>query len=90
MREIQKTHQGPVILELNLKFLKELRLRKKVVIYTQVLKYEGKIGSMKQWIENDQEEICAEMTMVFGLFDLNQRRLIPPTPEWLKGVGLGN
>lgn len=88
MSDIQKSKQGPVILELNLKFLKELRLRKKVVIYTQVLKYEEKIGTMKQWIENDKKEICAEMTMIFGLFDLAERRLILPTPAWLKSIGL--
>jgi len=33
-------------------------------------------------------EICCEATFIGGLFDLGQRKLIPPTPEWLASLGM--
>jgi thioesterase-3 len=78
---------GPTILEINLKFLKELRVRDEVEIETQVISYTGKIGKLQQKMLINNEVYClAEFTI--GLFDLNTRKLILPTKEWLTAVGI--
>ncbi len=87
LKEIQKLNKGPVILEVAVKFLKELKLREKVKIMTEILEYSSKVGKLKQWIEKENGEVACEAVFVFSLFDLLERKLISPTPEWLKGIG---
>lgn len=84
--KIRKSGQGPIILEINLKFLKELRLRENIIIHTQSLGYQGKIGKLKQWITDSKGNICSEVEMVLGLFDTIERKLIEPTEDWLNAV----
>jgi thioesterase-3 len=88
LKAIQKSGMGPVILEYNMKFKKELKLRQTVTIETELVNYEDKIGVLKQHILNDKNEVCFEGTMTFGLFDTKERKLILPTPEWLHAVGV--
>jgi len=86
--EVQKLQQGPVILEVNLKFLKEMHLREQITITTELLGYKGKIGQLKQQMVRDDGSIGAEAVFTFGLFDLKARKLIEPTPEWKQAVGI--
>jgi acyl-CoA thioesterase FadM len=37
---------------------------------------------------NDKNEVCAELVVVFGLFDLKTRKLIAPSDDWKKAIGL--
>lgn len=78
---------GPVVLEFNLQFLKELRLREEVVIQSQLLGYDKKIGRMRQDIINEQGEFCCKAQMTFGLMCFETRKLILPTAEWLAAIG---
>ena len=78
---------GPVILEVNIKFRKELKLREKVTIQTQCTKHEGKIGYIEQKIINEKGESSATALFTYALFDLQSRKIIDPTPEWLKAIG---
>lgn len=87
LRKIQETGVGPTILEINLKFLKELRLREEVIIQTQLISYKEKIGTLSQKIVR-VDEVCCEAIIVMGLFSLKERKLILPTPEWLNAVGI--
>lgn len=88
MEDILRTKQGPVVLEANVKFLKELRLGDTVSVTTEILSYEGKIGKMLQKMIREDGKVASEAIFVFGLFDLAARKLIDPTPEWKKAVGL--
>jgi thioesterase III len=83
LAQIKSSGLGPVILEINIKFLKELRLREHIVIHSQTLGYKGKIGKIKQWITDSKGNICSEVEMTLGLFDTHKRQLVEPTPEWL-------
>lgn len=87
MKKIQETKQGPTILELKLQFLKELRLREQITIETQMISYEKKVGVISQKMVRDQE-VCCVAEFVIGLFDLKERKLILPTPDWLKAIGM--
>lgn len=85
---VQKSQIGPTLLEVNLRFMKEIKLRDRVVIKTQSISYEGKISKIRQWIEKDGVN-CCEALFTIALFDLKQRKLVPPTPEWLRAIGRG-
>lgn len=87
LKKIQETGIGPTILEIKLVFIKELRLREEIVIETQLVSYEKKIGQLSQKMIREGV-VCCEAELTIGLFDLSTRKLILPTPEWLHAVGL--
>lgn len=86
LKEIHKTGLGPVILEIKLCFLKELLLRDEVVIETSVISYDRKIGRLMQKMLRNGE-VCSTAEIKIGLFSLKERKLVTPTPEWLKAIG---
>ena len=86
--EVVRRRIGPTILEINLKFQRELRNRQPIVIRTWMESYTGKIGKVAQQIVDAEGNLCCEALFTIGLFDLAARKLIPPTPEWIKGLGL--
>jgi thioesterase-3 len=84
---IRETGLGPTILEINIKFMKKLRLREEIIIESQMISYEGKIGKLIQKILRNGETCCiTEFTI--ALFSVKERKLVLPIPEWLKAVGL--
>ncbi|HVY54051.1 MAG TPA: acyl-CoA thioesterase [Gammaproteobacteria bacterium] len=87
LKKIQETGIGPTILEIKLAFLRELRVREMITIETQLISYEKKIGKLAQKMVRDGE-VCCTAELTIGLFDLNQRKLIMPTEEWLKAIGV--
>lgn len=88
LEEIKRLQVGPTILEINLRFRRELRNRQRITIKSWPESYVGKIGVLEQQMLGENSEVCCEATFSIGLFDLQTRRLIPPTPEWLRAVGL--
>lgn len=87
-KDIQKLHQGPVILDVHLQFLQEVKLRESITITTELIGYKGKVGQLKQKMIKENGAVASEAVFTFGLFDLNTRKLIDPTPEWKKAVGV--
>jgi acyl-CoA thioester hydrolase len=90
MDTISKKRMGPTILGVEMKFLRELAPREPVVIRTELLSYERKVGRMRQAMIKSNGELACEATFTFGLFDIDKRKLIEPTPEWAHAVGLRN
>jgi acyl-CoA thioester hydrolase len=86
--EVLRRRVGPTILELSLKFQRELRNRQAITIRTWMEAYAGKIGRVRQEIRDPEGNLCCEATFVIGLFDVAARKLIAPTPEWLVALGL--
>ncbi|MDF1646718.1 MAG: acyl-CoA thioesterase [Legionellaceae bacterium] len=87
LEEIRARQMGPVVLECHIQFLRELTLRKMIVIESQVLSYEKKIAVMQQDILDEQGVLCSRAEMKFGFFDLKARKLILPSKEWLLAIG---
>jgi YbgC/YbaW family acyl-CoA thioester hydrolase len=87
-QRVHSTSQGPVILEISLKFLKELKLREPIKITLDLLSYEGKIFKMKQQMLKENGEVACEALFTAAFFDLRERRIIAPSPEWLYAIGL--
>ncbi|NBX92585.1 MAG: acyl-CoA thioesterase [Proteobacteria bacterium] len=86
--DVQTEKRGPVILEVNVKFMKELRVREKIRIDTQCINYSKVVAELEQKIWNEANELCTHAHFKFGLFDLERRKLIKPTEKWLRALGL--
>ena len=87
LKQVQELKQGPVIMEVNLKFMKELKLRETITVKTEMIDYHGKFGHLKQQMIKLNGELASEAIFIFGLFDLSARKLIEPTPAWKKAIG---
>ncbi len=86
--EIRRSQQGPTIVEINIRFKRELMNRMPIVIETYVDRYDSKVGQITQRMLDAQGRLCCEARMAVGLFDLKERRLIEPTPKWLAALGI--
>jgi thioesterase III len=87
--EVLRRKLGPVILEIKIQFLRELKARDQVMIKTWCTDYSSKIGILEQTIVKLEGNIEAcRASFKFGLFDLKLRKIVPPTPEWLKAIGV--
>src|SRR6516162_4093133 len=69
--KIIETGLGPTIIEINLKYLKELRLRDEVIIESRLISYESKIGRIRQDMVR-AGQVCCSGEFVFGLFNLKE------------------
>jgi acyl-CoA thioester hydrolase len=89
LETIRKTNTGPVILEVNLKFLRELNARETIVIRSEMVSHERKVGKIaQQMLKSDGGGSACDALITFGLFDLERRKLIEPTPAWAYAIGL--
>ena len=86
LERIRELGQGPTVLEVNLRFKREIKNRQRIAIRTWLESYERKICIVIQEM-HEACELCCEARFVCGLFDLNTRRLIAPTSDWLKALG---
>lgn len=87
-KKVQEIQQGPVVLELSMKFRREITLREQITITLQLLEVKGLVSRFRQEMIKEDGTVATELELTFGLFDLKARRLIEPTPEWKKAIGL--
>jgi thioesterase-3 len=88
LKQIQEAQIGPVVLECHIKFLKEITLRQAILIESQMISYEKKVGLMRQDIWDEDNALCCQCKLSFGIIDMNTRKLIVPNEEWLHAVGI--
>ncbi len=88
LAEVMKNRQGPIVLEIQIKFLKELKLREKIQINFETLDSKGKVGQFRQQMLNSKNEVACEAVFTAGFFDLDTRKLIEPTAAWKHAVGI--
>lgn len=88
LEQVRATGIGPVVLEATLRFKREALNRQRMVIRSRTLEYAGKLGRVEQLMqrEDDGKTACAAEFLV-ALFDLKARKMLRPTPEWLRAVG---
>ena len=87
LKEVQERGIGPTILEVRVRFQREVMRGERVVIRSRTTEYKGKIGRLEQVMEREDGSPACSAEFVFALFDLKARKLIRPTAEWLKAVG---
>lgn len=90
LKEIMESKIGPVLLDLNLTFKSELGNREKVKIISQARpemrnKY---VMQLDQKIVKESGKIASTLTISVGMMDLNARKLVSPSKEWLNALGL--
>lgn len=86
---IQKHQVGPVILDLSVRFKRELKNREKVIIRSQAIEIVSpKIIILEQQMINPQGKVASEAKFTVGFFDLKERKLIDAKEEWLKACGI--
>jgi YbgC/YbaW family acyl-CoA thioester hydrolase len=88
LAEVHRSKVGPTVLEVHLRFQRELKNRQRVVIQSYCESYSGKIAKLAQQIVDADGNLCCDALFTIGLFDLTTRKLILPTPGWLMAVGL--
>ena len=83
-------HQiGPVILDLNVRFKRELMNREPIKITSQTIEVlSSKILILEQIMYKQDGKIASEAKFTVGLFDMKERKLTESTPEWLQAVGI--
>ena len=77
---------GPVVLELNVKFLRELRGGEEVDVTCELAWAEGKVFQFKQQVLKKDGTVCADIVVVGGILDLQARKLVPNPAERLAAV----
>ena len=87
LKTMNERKQGPVILQINIKFLKEVLLRSKMIVESQTLSYDGKIAKIIQRLVSESGILHCEAELTIGLFDLRERKLVEAGPEWLQACG---
>lgn len=90
LKEILASRVGPVLLDLELTFKSELNNRDEIKIISQARpemrnKY---VMVLDQKMVKSNGKIASTLTLSVGLMDLNARKLMAPTPEWLDALGL--
>jgi acyl-CoA thioester hydrolase len=88
LERIQALQQGPTVLEVTLRFKREIRNRQRILIRTSVESYTGKVCVVLQEMRDESGELCCDGRFTCALFDLKARRLMAPTEEWLRALGL--
>ena len=87
---ILKNKIGPVLLDLNLTFKAELKNREKIKIVSQARsEMRNKfVMVLDQKMINAAGKVASTLTLSVGLMDLNARKLISPTKEWMDALGV--
>ncbi|MEX0799252.1 MAG: acyl-CoA thioesterase [Bacteriovoracaceae bacterium] len=88
IKDIQKNKQGPVVLDVSIRFKRELKNREVINIHSQTESLSGKIMKMNQKMINARGEIASEAHFTFGFMDMEKRKLVNPPASWLKAVGV--
>ncbi len=85
--QIKTLKIGPVVLELDLSFKREITNREVITIESEPQKIEHPlIMEIKQRMLKSDGSLASEICLKIGLMDLNKRKLIAPTPEWMKAI----
>lgn len=87
LERIQREKRGPVVLELKLKFKREMKNRDQIVIKTQLKAIKkDKIMELEQWMENSNGEELSRLELTIGMMDLVERKLILFPDDWVRAL----
>jgi YbgC/YbaW family acyl-CoA thioester hydrolase len=74
--------QGPVVLQLNIRFRRELAPGEKVIVESTLGQVRSRAATVHQRILAGDGDLACEAEATLGLFDLKTRRLIAPNERW--------
>ncbi len=79
---VTEEQKGPIILETHIKYRKEILLDEVVTIETTCFECSGALGRMFQTIYKENGKKSCHAELVFGMFDLQKRKLLRPRGFW--------
>lgn len=86
---IQKNQVGPVILDLKVRFKRELKNRESIKITSKTIEIiSPKIMVLEQAMIKSDGKLASDATFTVGFFDMKERKLVNASPEWMKAIGL--
>ncbi len=86
---IQRDQVGPVLLDLQVKFKREIKNREVIKITSQAIEVmNSKMLVLQQKMVKSDGKIASEALFTVGFFDMKERKLIHATAKWLKAVGI--
>ncbi len=89
LKEIMENKVGPVLLDLHLTFKAELLNREEITIVSHGTEMKNKfVMVLEQKILKPNGKIASTLNLSVGLMDLKERKLIAPTEEWFKALGM--
>jgi YbgC/YbaW family acyl-CoA thioester hydrolase len=94
LARIMETRKGPIILDCALQFRREVTNRQTVTIRSWIDKLGPKVSTVRQEMVLKEASaagaptLCCAATFTMAFFDLNARRIIEPTADWLRALGL--
>ncbi|WP_431955518.1 acyl-CoA thioesterase [Nocardia lijiangensis] len=77
---------GPVTLETNIKYFRELRSGDEVTITCEFEWTQGKVFRVRQQIRKLDDTVSAEITVTGGLLDLSARKLVADPGERFRAL----
>jgi YbgC/YbaW family acyl-CoA thioester hydrolase len=88
LERIRRELMGPVILEANVKFKRELINREHITIVSQSHELTaGKIMTIAQEMRKTDGKVASQALFTVGFMDLKQRKLVAPPEDWLVACG---
>lgn len=89
LQRILATQIGPVVLDIAVTYKKELSAREKIVIKTyQGVLVNKLVMTLHQEMVKENGDLAASIKLSVGLFDMQKRKLLLPTQDWLSAIGL--
>lgn len=83
LKDIHHLQVGPVILNVNLDYRREVLARQTIRIYTRVADYQKKIFTLAQEMRLPNDEVASTLKITGGMMDLKARKLVMPPDIWL-------
>lgn len=86
--QVKELQQGPVVLDVSVRFKRELLNREVITIQSKTESVSGKIMRMGQKMIKESGEVASEAVFTFGFMDMKKRKLVEPPDLWLQAVGV--
>ena len=86
---VRESKKGPVILEVNIRFRRELLPGQKILIETISRRKNDRIFYFDQVMINEKGEEASRAVFTYALFDLTERKMVKPDDGWLGAFGFG-
>lgn len=86
---IKEIHIGPVILDMRIRFKREVLNRENIIIKSRTSALvSSRIMILEQIMYKADGKVASEAEFTIGIFDMKARKLVDAPPEWLKAVGV--
>ncbi len=89
LERIKQLQVGPVILDMRIRFKRELLNRENITIKSRTSALiSSRIMVLEQIMYKADGKVASEAEFTVGLFDMKERKLVDATPEWLSAIGV--